>query len=812
MTEPSGIFEGHERRERGNNEVSGIQRNKEPPTGTFVRAPMSVSLVNFRSFAQKVASDGSFIDFEPREVTFVDAYHKELPESSKISFAGQESTLPMAFDNQRFFQGDDGYQDLLNQASREMDEIGLTGDAWREPAKEMGLLGWLWRMVVKFLMWLTNDAVNRLRFTRGIQDALPFQSAYESFAVGGVVRAFDVDDRGQDDFNLKLCFKNRNASRVLVQNLSRWDRVWHLGTQITWSRSFDMFGRLPFIGFTGFPATENFASTRTLAIRGTVRLLFQGSWLARYLSGNQQANVTLDSGTAAQNLAAEGGSSSEASNRNQFGTYIGREKTNGFRFEHRLSVDESIVRTFVTNPASTMVNNGVEHVLRCLAKHWRNMLYQENGNFAHQRMEQLNPFETLRFHMPIVLSVLANLRGRNVWDTTTLGPFIKRLERLNPEKIKRRADVENGNDALDEIYGPCQAAKAIVEELVSTILPNVCGGVPSRVEPFEQWLSAMRDAIDELCSEAETVKEFVSSVDIGIKLGYQLLRLVDWRVPTEGRMANAVVDFILDSKTLYPDVPRELINSALHKLNSKDERTVKELVKQGLRKVEAATLLIGRTCTLLEREFRRKALDERILKLAKGPVTTSDTLEKKKWYWVDTKEGSRVVVFRGAVGSHIKVVDVETNIEQLLEGGPGLSIREYIPIAEAISRAQKVFMIIEVDYGKKFPYNAFMEFGSSENPDSLRFRLRRLVILSQVQCSALDQARLNVLAEIKSSVQQIRTSSKFEASRLVAECKPQNATFLGGGALLFLPNGNAFFSGITYFECVLTLFVCLYIR
>jgi hypothetical protein len=153
-------------------------------------------------------------------------------------------------------------------------------------------------------------------------------------------------------------------------------------------------------------------------------------------SRNQQANTTLDSGTAAQNLDAEGGSSAEASNRNQLGNYIVREMTNNFRFEHRLSVDESIVRTFASNPASTMINNGVEHVLRCVAKHWRNMLYQENGNFAHQRMEQLNPLETLRFHMPIVLSVLATLRGRNVWDTTTLGPFVKRWSVSIPKRSK----------------------------------------------------------------------------------------------------------------------------------------------------------------------------------------------------------------------------------------------------------------------------------------------------------------------------------------------------------------------------------------
>ena len=45
---------------------------------------------------------------------------------------------------------------------------------------------------------------------------------------------------------------------------------------------------------------------------------------------------------------------------------------------------------------------GVEHVLSHVAIHYRNLLDQPFGNFAHQRMEQLNPFELMRFHMPVV--------------------------------------------------------------------------------------------------------------------------------------------------------------------------------------------------------------------------------------------------------------------------------------------------------------------------------------------------------------------------------------------------------------------------
>jgi len=166
------------------------------------------------------------------------------------------------------------------------------------------------------------------------------------------VRAYDVDERKHDRFNINLAFKNRNTSRVLVQNLRRWDWVWHLGTSVTWSRLFDFIGLFPIIGFTRFPATENFPASRNHALAGIFRLIFEGTWLTRFFTSNQQVIVTFDRHTAAQNLAAES-TGFEGSNRNQHGTFFGREKTNAFRFEHRLPTDESIVRTFQTSPAGT---------------------------------------------------------------------------------------------------------------------------------------------------------------------------------------------------------------------------------------------------------------------------------------------------------------------------------------------------------------------------------------------------------------------------------------------------------------------------
>jgi hypothetical protein len=397
-----------------------------------------------------------------REVTFIGGPYDadtELPSGSKISLVGQDATLIMAYDNDRFFDAGEGYQELLVEASQAMERLGQADtQTWKAPLPEMGWMGWFWRWLMIRSILRTVDSVNRLRLTRFLQNSLAFMMAYESFALGGVIRAFDVDDRSKDGFSLRLAFQNRNASRSLVQALRpRWDWLWHTGTSVSNSRWFEIFGLIPFIGITSFPATENFPSSKNHVINGILSMFFSGSWFTRSISGNQEGLVTFNSQTAAQNLAAEV-NRFEGSNRNQYGTLFGREKTVEFRLDHRLAIDESIVRSFQNTPATVIVNNGVEHVIRCLAKHWRNMLYQDNGNFAHQRMEQLNPFETLRFFMPIVLSTLANLRGRNVWDMTTLGPFIKKLQLLNPDKIKRLSgkgtDVEKANEIYAaEIYG-----------------------------------------------------------------------------------------------------------------------------------------------------------------------------------------------------------------------------------------------------------------------------------------------------------------------------------------------------------------------
>jgi hypothetical protein len=731
--------------------------------------------VSFRNISGNAAAGGSSFVVKNRSVKFNYDVDREVEWHTPTSQAGQVSTLPMALDNDRFFSPEHGYGALLAQVASKMEKDETDGSLWKEANSNVMYLGWLWRFFLRMYLQVISDAVNRLRFTRGLEVLLPFLTGYESLALGGVIRAFDLDSRGLDGRMLALAFKNRNVSRILMRNLPRYDLVWHLSTQVVWNRVFDFLSVFPFIGLSSFGATENFNGTKNHALRAIFKHIWAGSWLTRFLTSNQQSLTTLDARTPAQNLAAEG-TGFEVANRSQLGTYFGRRATNKFRIDNRLPTDEGIVRTFMTSPASTMVNNGVEHVLRCLAKHWRNMLYQENGNFAHQRMEQLNPFEVLRFHMPIVLVTLSNLRGRNKWDSVVLGPMIKKLQNLGPEKVQSSGggDSEEDGDSFEGL-GACETAQKLIEEMEEHIASSVCGGIPSRIQPFKEWLEAIHDACGEWNSEAEEVQDFVSSVDIGIKLGYSLMKTVNWHVPSEMAMISAISAHLRKESPV--GVPADCIRAALDKLAPKDKTTLECLHADGMGDECMMQLLLGRTTSLLERELRRGALDDRIRELSKGEKVLPGSLVKGNWYWVNREGSWRVFVFNGWVPDRtsLKLVDVDANVEMVHEVA-SVGLMTYVPVAEAISRAQKVFMIMELDHGKKFAYNAFME-----NNHSLRTRLRHLMIVSQLHCSELDKARLNVLVEVKNSASKQARGKAHRASMRHPSCRPQSVIILGGG-------------------------------
>jgi len=317
-----------------------------------------------------------------------------------------------------------GLQEKLLREEREQEtgQRKVIGDFESNGSTEVtSTVGRLWRYLLRLVLIWTNDLVNRLRFGRGgLEDFLPFMAWHESYATGTVLMAFDLPKEEEDVWSstsssssssyrccrrnggtssskasdwdsLRLAFRNRNATRSIAQTLgARYDWLYHRYTQVSRSRLFDFCAQFPAMGFLAFPATENFPSSKVHAIRSFLRGIREGSFLTRLVTCGFQGLEATDENAYAQNLAAEA-TEYERANINQEGTYYGRQATNEFRREHRLPTDESVVRTFATSPFSTMVNNGVEHVLRCLAKHWKNMLFQLNGNFAHQRMEQLNP-------------------------------------------------------------------------------------------------------------------------------------------------------------------------------------------------------------------------------------------------------------------------------------------------------------------------------------------------------------------------------------------------------------------------------------
>ena len=214
------------------------------------------------------------------------------------------------------------------------------------------------------------------------------------------------------------------------------------------------------------------------------------------------------------------------------------------------------VRTFVASPAATLLNNGVEHVLRQLAKHWRNMLYQPSGNFAHQRMEQLNPFETLRFHLPAVLVQLTALRGINKWDSAVLAPFVRKLQLIEP---------------MEKVSPICE----LVRECKEKIAVNVCGGIASRVDPLISWLDTINEALLEIHHESEEVLEVIQSVELGLRLGHNLISQTHWKVQNTSVLEKAIINCIRGKETQGIELP--LIKRAMTLIPPRDKRFLFEL-------------------------------------------------------------------------------------------------------------------------------------------------------------------------------------------------------------------------------------------
>jgi hypothetical protein len=595
----------------------------------------------------------------------VGSYRQTFLKPSTRDCNGELITLadksPLITSNESFFRD---RKSVLQAAisERTMYDIQLNN--------EVGVLGGAWRGLVRRLVVLALNDVNALQLSRALQFQLPFQTGFEAYLTSQVIEALDRGDPTEITYVLSVAFLNRNASRAMVQNLGpRYDFLWHLGTAITWNRVFDAWGQFPIVGITGFPATENFPSTRNHALASIFRnLLGQGNWVTRVVTQGREGLLTDNPNNTAQNLAPES-NGFELANRNQYGTYFGRAKTNEFRFSHRLPTDESIVRTFVASPMPTMTNNGVVHVLRQLAKHWHNMLFQEWGNFAHQRMEQLDPFETLRFHMPRVLLLLSSLRGRNAWDAQVLGPVVRRLQALKP-------DVDTS------------AAWNLCKELQKDVVATVAGGVSSISDPLWSWLEAIGESMNGLELQAAEVLNIVTSVELGIRLGHDIVTQVSWKVPSDSVLKAAIKNYIRGQDTGAVDEWR--VQSALQKTTPRDMRTLIELVKGDLGHLKPAQLLLGRVKTLLQRELRREYLNHTIRELSMGPHVQGSP-EPDEWYWLEEKHNKSPHIYLGRIpgGDLHRFLHVASGNNRILSLNEVI-VYSYIPVAESISRAQKV--------------------------------------------------------------------------------------------------------------------------
>lgn len=434
-----------------------------PSTRTLLshgNTTLSASVYRFRSIIEDDDEDAinnnaqqqqdnneTYVALRADEVLIEAPQAREVEPTSFVHLTGQASIQPMKANNNEFFLYK---RHLFQQKLQEINGMIISRKYYKAPNNETR--GFLARLVRLFIdctvqFWrLNRDGDNRMRFTRALGDLIHMQCAIESFLLAEVMESHDSEFPATYASKRRAAFQMRNTFRIFAQNMALYDKIFHLGFQISNNRFFDFFAQFPGISMiAAFPPSENVVGSLNLALNSILRNVMEGTMMGRRISGNQQSLVTINPNAYAQNLAPEG-NGYETANRQQYGTYIGRRMTNAFRLEHRLPTDEFVVRTFQDSPEATLLNNGVEHVLNCLAHHWRNMLFQENGNFGHHRQELLDPIKAIRFHMPVVLMTLTNLRGRNNFDGDTLGPLIRRLEGFDPGRYR---GVGRPNRAFD---------------------------------------------------------------------------------------------------------------------------------------------------------------------------------------------------------------------------------------------------------------------------------------------------------------------------------------------------------------------------
>jgi len=154
------------------------------------------------------------------------------------------------------------------------------------------------------------------------------------------------------------------------------------------------------------------------------------------------------------------------------------------------------------------------------------------------------------------------------------------------------------------------------------------------VKPFQRWLDAVVVSLDRIEQSAVEIYKQLESVELGIRLGHDIMAQVNWKVPSDRVLHRAIESYIRGEDTPFT----EEIASALERTTPRDKRTLVELFRKGLEHLMPTRLLLARTKTLLQRELRRKVMNRAIQNLSRGELV-SGGLKKERWYWVEAKKG-----------------------------------------------------------------------------------------------------------------------------------------------------------------------------
>lgn len=579
---------------------------------------------------------------------------------------------------------------------------------------EVGRIERVWLTRLRRNIMSNLDVVNGLRLSREMQKYMPMQSASDAFLIAQIVASLEGKTQEKDaSFVLDIAFKSRNISRIISTTAKfSFDFKEHAYQLLKWIRLGDMATRY-LLPVSQLPITENLTPLRKY-VPWILSTIFSGK---PELLGSDEKKVL------AQNMSPliHG---LEITNRNRYGTYIGRQKTIEFRSENRFPADDAVRRSFVTRPIQTMVDYGVVFTLRLLAQHWRNMVSADTNHFANDRLDQLDPFETVRFYIPSVCIAISSFRGRVSWDATVLAEFIQKCQYLKPQFTADKC-------------------RAIVTEMKQKIVPNLCSGIESIADPLNRWLDAIAASCTLIEDEARRVYQKITTVEVGLRFGYDLVTNVNFEIPSDEELLMALL-LHLRGKNPGKQVRERTLRDAIALMTPRDQRTVVELVKKNQIDSKPAKFLLDRAKALVKRVLRREYFSEAIRHLSMGEDT--EDIFHDEWYWVFEGEKKGVYIFDEDSSTRDAdcFIHADSGVRRFFDlDDDTVKFKTYIPIAEPIARAQRCYMNIELEHGKRFSYNAFMEFSF------LRVALRQLAVVSQIFCEELDDARMTVLREVQ---------------------------------------------------------------